>query len=253
MADPVTGAATPDRPLQATVLDVVLPVLDEEAVLDASVRALHRHLETMAVPFRITIVDNGSTDTTARIASALAGEFERVRALHTSQRGKGHAIALGWSTSDADVLAFMDVDLSVDLDDLTPLVAPLLTDSSSTDAADLCIGSRYLDGAEVTRGWRRTLISRGYRRLVRLCLGATVTDPPCGFKAIRRTTASELLPLVQDTAWFFDTELVVLAQRGGHRIREIPVTWHEGTDSRVAVVHVALADLAGIIRLRRRS
>jgi len=137
-----------------------------------------------------------------------------------------------------------DVDLSTDLNALLPLVAPLLSGHS-----DLAIGTRLARGARVVRGPRRELISRCYNVLLRVTLGAGFSDAQCGFKAIRADQAALLLPLTRDTGWFFDSELLVLAERAGLRIHEVPVDWIDDPDSRVNLIGTALADLRGIIRL----
>ena len=198
-------------------------------------------------PFRarITIADNGSTDATWAIADRLARELPEVRAVHMELPGRGRALRDIWSKSEADVLAYMDVDLSTDLNALLPLVAPLLSGHS-----DVAIGTRLARGARVIRGPKRELISRGYNLLLRTLMGARFSDAQCGFKAIRRDQARALLPLTRDTGWFFDTELLVLAERAGLRIHEVPVDWIDDLDSRVDIIATALADLRGMARLR---
>jgi len=193
---------------------------------------------------RVTIADNGSTDATWAIASQLARELPVVRAIHMELPGRGRALRAIWSESDAEVLAYMDVDLSTDLNALLPLVAPLLSGHS-----DLAIGTRLARGSRVIRGPKRELISRGYNMLLRTLMGARFSDAQCGFKAIRCDQARALLPLTQDTGWFFDTELLVLAERAGLRIHEIPVDWVDDLDSRVDIIATALADLRGMARL----
>jgi len=226
-------------------VDIVVPVRNEERDLAPSVRRLAGYLRD-SFPFsaRITIADNGSTDATWAIASRLARELPEVRAIHMEQPGRGRALQAIWSQSDAEVLAYMDVDLSTDLNALLPLVAPLLSGHS-----DLAIGTRLARGARVIRGPKRELISRGYNLLLRTLMGARFSDAQCGFKAIRRDQAQVLLPLTQDTGWFFDTELLVLAERAGLRIHEIPVDWIDDLDSRVDIIATALADLRGMARL----
>jgi putative flippase GtrA len=234
-------------PTDPAVLDVVIPVYNEETDLERCVRRLHAHLSgTFPYPFRITIADNASTDATLHIASALARELPGVRAAHVDQKGRGRALAAVWSASGAPVLAYMDVDLSTDLAALLPLVAPLISGHS-----DLAIGTRLSPGARVVRGAKREIISRSYNLLLRGTLAARFSDAQCGFKAIRKDVAARLLPLVQDTGWFFDTELLVLAERAGLRIHEVPVDWVDDPDSRVDIVATALADLRGIVRLGR--
>ncbi len=218
---------------------------NEERDLAPSVRRLHAYLRDR-FPFtaRITIADNGSTDGTWVEALTLESELSLVRAVHLDQPGRGRALRAIWSASDADVLAYMDVDLSTDLNALLPLVAPLLSGHS-----DVAIGTRLAPGARVIRGPRREIISRCYNLLLHATLQVGFSDAQCGFKAIRADKARVLLPLTEDSGWFFDTELLVLAERAGLRIHEIPVDWIDDTDSRVDVVATALADLRGIARL----
>ncbi len=237
-------AAEPAVPAQP-VLDVVVPVYNERVDLEPCLRRLHAHLAaTFPYPFRITVADNASTDGTLAVARRLAGELPGVAVLHLDAKGRGRALRAAWSASPAPVLAYLDVDLSTDLAALLPLVAPLISGHS-----DLAIGSRLSRGARVVRGAKRELISRGYNLLLRGTLAVRFSDAQCGFKAIRADKARVLLPLTEDSGWFFDTELLVLAERAGLRIHEIPVDWIDDTDSRVDVVATALADLRGIARL----
>src|SRR6201996_2516208 len=239
------GPDVADRAVFTPQVDIVVPVKDEERDLAPSVRRLCAFLRD-EFPFsaRITIADNGSTDRTWAVATALSRELPAVTAVHMDQPGRGRALRAIWSGSDAAVLAYMDVDLSTDLNALLPLVAPLLSGHS-----DVAIGTRLARGSRVVRGPRREVISRGYNLLLRASLGAEFSDAQCGFKAIRRDQARALLPLTEDTGWFFDTELLVLAERAGLRIHEVPVDWIDDTDSRVDIVATALADLRGMARL----
>ncbi|WP_189210756.1 bifunctional glycosyltransferase family 2/GtrA family protein [Actinokineospora fastidiosa] len=231
----------------APVLDVVVPVHNEEADLERCVRGLHDHLrDHFPYTFRVTIADNASTDGTAAIARALADELPGVTAVRLDEKGRGRALHTAWLASDAAVLAYMDVDLSTDLAALSPLVAPLISGHS-----DIAIGSRLARGARVVRGPKRELISRAYNLILRGTLAARFSDAQCGFKAIRADVAAALLPHVADPGWFFDTELLVLAQRSGLRIHEVPVDWIDDPDSRVDILATALADLRGIARLGR--
>ncbi len=255
-ADPARMAATlPTRtaarapiavaPGGPPVVDVVIPVHDEERDLVPSVRRLHRFLEgEFPLPARITIVDNASTDATWPLARMLAGDLAGVRAIRLEQKGRGRALRAAWEGSDAPVLAYMDVDLSTDLAGLLPLVAPLVSGHS-----DVAIGSRRARGARTVRGPKRELLSRGYNALLRTTLRTRFSDAQCGFKAIRAEAARELLPRVQDQAWFFDTELLVLAERAGMRIHEVPVDWVDDPDSRVDIRRTVLDDLRGIVRI----
>ncbi|MFI2713659.1 glycosyltransferase [Micromonospora sp. NPDC018662] len=245
---PEPRAAVRARPTaEGAVLDVVVPVYNEEVDLGPCVRRLHAHLTThFPYPFRITVADNASSDGTRAVAEALAAELPEVGVLHLAEKGRGRALRAAWSASPAPVLAYLDVDLSTDLAALLPLVAPLLSGHS-----DLAIGTRLARTSRVVRGTKREVISRGYNLLLRGTLAVRFSDAQCGFKAIRADVAAELLPLVQDTGWFFDTELLVLAQRAGLRIHEVPVDWVDDPDSRVDIVATALADLRGIGRLAR--
>ncbi len=237
---PMGGAGR--RP--ATALDVVIPVHNEETDLAGSVTRLHETLTRLPYTFTITIADNASTDGTCLVAHRLAHELDEVEVVFLPEKGRGRALKQVWSTSGSQVLAYMDVDLSTDLNALLPLVAPLLSGHS-----DLAIGSRLTRGSRTTRGPKREVISRGYNLLLRGTLRAQFSDAQCGFKAIRADVAHELLPLVEDTGWFFDTELLVLAERAGLRIHEVPVDWVDDPDSRVDVWRTARDDLRGIARL----
>ncbi|BBY31154.1 bifunctional glycosyltransferase family 2/GtrA family protein [Mycolicibacterium sediminis] len=229
------------------VLDVVIPVYNEEATLAESVHRLHRHLhETFPYEVRITIADNASIDGTPRVAAELAADLDGVRVVRLEQKGRGRALHDAWLHSDAEVLAYMDVDLSTDLTGLAPLVAPLISGHS-----DLAIGTRLGRGSRVVRGAKREIISRCYNLILRSTLSAGFSDAQCGFKAIRADVARELVPHVSDTGWFFDTELLVLAERSGLRIHEVPVDWVDDPDSRVDIVSTAAADLRGVGRLLR--
>ena len=228
-------------------VDVTIPVYNEETDLEASVRRLHAYLSA-ALPFsfRITVADNASTDNTWTIARSLERQLPGVVAVHLEEKGRGRALRHVWSTSDATVLAYMDVDLSTDLAAVLPLVAPLVSGHS-----DMAIGTRLATGSRVVRGTKREVISRCYNFLLRTTLAARFSDAQCGFKAIRADRARALLPLVKDTGWFFDTELLFLAERAGMRIHEVPVDWIDDPDSRVDILATAVADLRGVARLVR--
>ncbi|MEA2311472.1 MAG: hypothetical protein QOE28_1440 [Solirubrobacteraceae bacterium] len=244
-----TLLASVDRHRPATSapqVEVVIPVFNEEDALERSVRRLHRYLsDEFPFSWRIVVADNASTDATPAIAERLAGSLPGVSVLRLERKGRGRALRAAWSASGADVVAYMDVDLSTDLRGLLPLVAPLLSGHS-----DLAIGTRLARGARVVRGPKRELISRGYNRILHTVLRARFSDAQCGFKAARTAALrGGLLDGVRDDGWFFDTELLVLAQRRGLRIHEVPVDWIDDPDSRVAIVPTALDDLRGVARL----
>jgi glycosyltransferase involved in cell wall biosynthesis len=234
------------RPVTAgPTVDVVVPVHNEQGALERSIRSLHRYLGS-EFPFdwRIVIADNASTDATPAVAAALAAELAGVEVLRIGRKGRGRALREAWLRSDARIVCYMDVDLSTDLRGLLPLVAPLVSGHS-----DVAIGTRLAPGARVVRGRKRELISRAYNKLLHATLAARFSDAQCGFKAMRTDVARRLLPDVKDDAWFFDTEVLMLAQREGLRIHEVPVDWVDDPDSRVDIVRTALDDLHGIVRL----
>ena len=232
----------------ATSVEIVLPVLNEENDLPKSTETLHRYLSLnlSAYDWRVLIADNGSTDSTLEIARALSQQHSRVGYLRLEQRGRGRALKRAWTESAADILAYMDVDLSTDLGGIRPLL-----DAIDNQGYDLAAASRLKKGASVIRRPpHREFISRGYSLLVRTMFLTGMQDFQCGFKAVSRRAAHDLLPLVQDTGWFFDTELLLLALKNGWRVKELPVKWTDDPDSRVRIVSTAYRDLEGLLRLR---
>jgi len=225
-------------------VEIVVPVYNEERALAASIHRLHRFLDSLPLSCQITIADNASTDLTPEIARTLAAELDHVRVLRLEQKGRGRALRAAWSASRARVVAYMDVDLSTDLRGLLPLLAPVLSGHS-----EVAIGSRLARGSRVARGRKRELISRTYNHILHVALRARFSDAQCGFKAVRADVLPELLGAVRDQAWFFDTELLIAAQRRGMRIHELPVDWVDDPDSRVDIVSTAVADLRGVARL----
>lgn len=236
---------TSQHPVPVPALDVVVPVYNEQATLETSIRHLHAYLtDAVRYGWRITIADNASTDHTPALADALAAELPQVVAVHLPLKGRGRALKQVWGSSPAEVLVYLDEDLSTDLAALPPLVAPLLSGHS-----DLAIGTRLGRTSRVTRGGKREFISRSYNLLLRRTMSVGFSDAQCGFKAIRRDVAQRLLPLVEDDGWFFDTELLILAERAGLRIHEIPVDWVDDPDSSVDIVRTAADDLKGMLRV----
>ncbi len=228
------------------LVEITIPVYNEQASLEAGVRRLHGFLTSSGFPyeFRIVVADNASDDATPAIGRRLGEEIPAVAYRRLERKGRGRALRRVWAESDADVLCYMDADLSTGLEALLPLVAPLISGHS-----DLAIGTRLARGARVVRGPKRELISRAYNRILHLTLRTRFSDAQCGFKAGRAEAIQALLPAVEDEAWFFDTELLTLAERGGLRIHEVPVDWVDDPDSSVAIVPTAVADLRGIARL----
>ena len=233
-------------PYRQVSVEVVVPVYDEQEALPKSIPALCAYLETY-LPYRwsVVIADNASTDDTLAVAEGLAAAHPRVSVLHLKEKGRGRALKAAWMASEADVVAYMDVDLSTNLRSFLPLVAPLASGHS-----DLSVGSRLLKGAMVTRRWKREAISRCYNLLVKALFGNRFSDAQCGFKAIKGGVAKALLPQVEDNEWFFDTELLLLAEGQGLRIYEVPVDWVEDLDSRVDIASTAAKDVKGLLRVR---
>jgi putative flippase GtrA len=236
---------SPDRSDDGPALEVVVPVYNEQGTLERSIRMLHHFLSTRVEDrWVITVADNASTDDTPALADRLAAELPGVQALHLDEKGRGRALKRAWLGSEAAVVAYLDVDLSTDLRALPPLVAPLLSGHS-----DVAIGTRLAPSSRVVRGPKREFISRSYNFLLHRALGVTFTDAQCGFKAMRREVAQSVLPYVEDTGWFFDTELLVIAERAGLRIHEVPVDWVDDEESSVDIAHTAMDDLKGMLRV----
>ena len=231
-----------------TSLDIVIPVLNEEAALALSVGRLRDFLSDRMSGYRwrVVVADNGSTDATPEIGRRLSAEDDRVAYIRIEQRGRGRALDRAWRESGADIVAYMDVDLSTGLGALPALVGEV-----RSGRCDVAVGSRLRPGSRVIgRSPLRELTSRGYSALFRLMFLTGFRDAQCGFKAASRRVADEVVPLVLDRGWFFDTEMLILAEKNGYRVREIPVTWTDDPDSRVRIVATAWADLKGLLRLR---
>ena len=236
-----------DTATAVPVLDVTIPVYNEERDLEECLRRLHAYLRgTFPHSFRITVADNASTDGTLKAAERVSRELREVTVVHLEEKGRGNALRKVWLASPSPVLAYMDVDLSTDLAAVGPLLAPLLSGHS-----DLAIGTRLTRNSRVVRGPKREFISRSYNFMLQSLMGAHFSDAQCGFKAIRADIAQQILPHTVDTAWFFDTELLVLAERCGLRVHEVPVDWTDDPNSSVDIVQTALADVRGMTRLSK--
>lgn len=230
-----------------TTLDVVLPVFNEEHVLERSVRALHSFLtDHVLYEWRIVIADNGSRDRTFEIARGLEATLANVVARHIPEAGRGRALTNAWLNSEADVLSYMDIDLSTDLEAL-----PRLLSAVADRGYDIAAGTRLGPGTHTVRSLKREVLSRGFVLLTNLLFRTHLRDTQCGFKAIRAECARRLLPHVRDTGWFWDTELLLLAAKGGWRIAFVPVRWVEDKDTRVRVASTVWRDLKGLLRMRR--
>ena len=229
-------------------LDVVIPVLNEERALADSVNALAAFLSNNLNDYEwaVVVADNGSTDATPSICQSLSEQDSRVRHVRLEQKGRGRALKRAWAESDADIVAYMDVDLSTDLSALPQTIAAV-----DHEGYDIAIGSRLTRGARVIgRSFKRELISRSYSLIFRAMFLAGFQDAQCGFKAVSRRAADDVAPLVVDNGWFFDTEMLLIAETNGYRIKEIPVKWTDDPDSRVKIISTAWEDIKGLLRLR---
>jgi glycosyltransferase involved in cell wall biosynthesis len=236
------------RQESAVTVDVVIPVLNEAHVLEQSVGTVRQFLgQCLTHRWRVVIVDNGSTDGTDRVAARLKMQFADVEFLQLPQRGRGRALRYAWMQSKADVVSYMDVDLSTSLQHL-----PQLIDAIIHEGYDIALGSRLLEGSQTRRSIRREVISRCYNIFLKSVLFTSFSDAQCGFKAVSRKVADHIVPQIEDQTWFFDTELLVLAEKQGYRIKDIPVVWNEDDDSRVKIVSTAWDDIKGVLRLRRQ-
>ncbi|MDI7276991.1 MAG: glycosyltransferase family 2 protein [Anaerolineae bacterium] len=231
----------------STLVDVVIPVYNEEEALEPSIATLSAFLEANCpYRWRIVIADNASTDRTPEVGRRLAERSERVDYVRLEQKGRGRALRYAWSHSPADVLSYMDVDLSTDLSCFLPLIEPL-----AHGRYGVAIGSRLAPGAKVRRGLKREVISRIYNLMIRILFPRKrFSDAQCGFKAITQSAARELLPLVKDQAWFFDSELLLKAEARGYRIHEVPVKWVDDPGTSVRIAKTAWEDIKGLVRVR---
>ena len=230
-------------------VDIVIPVLNEAAALPKSVASLHAFLsQNLPSPWRIVIADNGSDDATPQVGQALTQQYKQVSYLRLEQRGRGRALRRAWLESDADIVSYMDVDLSTDLQAFPRLVQAL------QEGYHVVVGSRLIPSAEVhLRTLKRELISRSYNLLIKVMFRTHFHDAQCGFKALTRAAAQALVPHVADQGWFFDSELLIIAEKRGFRIKEVPVAWTDDPDTRVKVMSTAWRDLKGLLRLKIRG
>jgi len=240
------GNSSGNLPSNGLRVDVVIPVLNEAHVLERSIRTLWNFLRNNFVyRWRIVIADNGSTDGTFEIARHLSEQLDGVTCIHIDERGRGRALRKAWTASDADIVSYMDVDLSTELTAL-----PRMVDALAVEGYDVAVGSRLARGSKIKRCIKREIISRMYNAFLKALLFTKFSDAQCGFKALTRNVVDNVVPQIKDQAWFFDTELLVLAEKQGYRIKDIPVTWVEDSDSRVKIIQTAWEDIKGVFRLR---
>ena len=228
-------------------LDAVIPVYNEERDLERSVNKLRQFLlDHVNYDWRIVVADNASRDRTLEISQQLSKQYPgQVTYVHLDQKGRGRALRRAWTESDADIVSYMDVDLSTDLSAFSPLI-----DSLINSEYDVAIGSRLKKGSQVTRGLKREFISRTYNLIIKLMFWHHFSDAQCGFKAVTRRAVRDIVPLIRDQAWFFDSELLLLAERMGYKVYEVPVKWADDPDSRVKIASTAWEDIKGLFRVR---
>lgn len=235
-------------PGRKPTVDIMIPVLNEAHVLEQSVNTLRAFCaQNLPYQWRVVVVDNGSTDGTREVAQRLMQQFPTEVGLVTLDvRGRGRALRKAWGESTADVCAYMDVDLSTELEALRKIVDPILAGQ-----ADVATGSRLHKGrSQVTRSLKRYVLSKTYNIMVRQILHTRVRDHQCGFKAASRRVIQHVVPQIKDQTWFFDTELLVLSEKQGYKLAEVPVRWLEDPDSRVKIAKTAFDDIKGILRVR---
>ncbi len=228
-------------------VEVVIPVLNEVHVLEKSVGTIRQFLQSeFPYPARVLIADNGSTDGTGDVARELEQRYEDVKHLGLTLAGRGRALREAWTHSDADILVYTDVDISTEL-----AASVKLCRAIHEGGYDIAVGSRLMKESDVTRGIKRETISRIYNLLIKAVLFTRFSDAQCGFKAVSRRVVEEIVPQIQDQSWFFDTELLVLAEKQGWRIKDVPVRWVDDEDSRVKIISTGWEDIKGVLRLRR--
>ena len=232
-------------------VDLVIPCYNEERVLAESVAKLGAWCAAnlAAYRWRIVVADNASTDGTLAVAQRLASEDpDGVGYIHLDRKGRGRALTRAWLESNADAMCYMDVDLSTDVDMITPLLDGVLD-----EGYDVAYGSRVSHGSDIERSLKREINSRGYILLIKALFWTKFADAQCGFKAIRREAARALLPHVRDGEWFWDTELLVLAEKSGYRLKEVPVRWTEDPDTRVKFPQDIIKMASQLLKLRFRK
>ena len=229
----------------ATV-DIIIPVYNEEEVLPRKIATLTEFFENNLPnnPWQVTIADNASTDSTQAVSEMLARQHPDVNYLRIPQNGRGRALRTAWLDSHADIVSYMDADLSTDLSHFPQLIAALESGSN------IAVGSRLSKESQVVRGFKREFISRGYNLLINSMFFIGLPDAQCGFKALTRATAEAIVPSIKNNNWFFDTELLVIAAKRGFKISSVPVKWVDDPTSTVNVVSTAKEDVKGLFRLR---
>lgn len=231
-----------------TTVEVVIPVYNEERALPESIPTLRDFLASDAFPYdwRILIADNASIDNTPEVGRKLESENEgNVKYVRIERKGRGFALKQVWADSPMDIVSYMDVDLSTGIE-----AFPALIRAIAEEGYDVAIGSRLAKGADVTRSLKRRVLTFGYNTMIKGMFLTRFSDAQCGFKAVRADVARDLIPQIEDNNWFFDTELLILAEKAGYRVKDVPVKWIEDTDTRVKIAATVSEDVRGLLRMR---
>ncbi len=228
-------------------VELTLPVYNEEHVLLESVDTIiNTFKDKMKYPYQVVIADNGSTDRTPEIARELARQHENVSYISLTRKGRGHALISAWDASQAEIVSYMDIDLSTDLEHYPELI------DSVANGYDMATGVRLHRESQVKRSFKRNVTSKCYASLLRFFLGFRVVDAQCGFKAVKRNAYQKLIPSVKDREWFFDTEILFHAQKDRMKVKELPVKWVEDQQTKVKVILVSLGYIFKTIQLKMK-
>tara|TARA_B100000029_G_scaffold385259_2_gene380909 strand:+ start:756 stop:1499 length:744 start_codon:yes stop_codon:yes gene_type:complete len=230
--------------MTATV-DIIIPVYNEEEVLPRTIVTLTEYLRgNLSNPWRIVIADNASTDSTRAVSEMLCKRHSGVHYLHLTQKGRGRALRTAWLDSRADIVSYMDADLSTDLSHFPQLIQAIESGNH------IAVGSRLSKASQVQRGFKREFISRSYNLLINSMFFTGLPDAQCGFKALTRAAAEAIVPSIKNNNWFFDTEMLIIAAKRGYNIASVPVKWDDDPTSTVNVMSTAMEDIKGLLRLR---
>jgi glycosyltransferase involved in cell wall biosynthesis len=232
-----------------TRVDVFIPVYNEEEALPQTMPQLREFLAGPDFPYdwKIVITDNASTDATPAVSRKLTedypGEIDYVR---IERKGRGYALKQVWPASEADIVSYMDVDLSTGIE-----AFPKLIKAIAEDGYDLATGSRLMRKSKVTRSLKRRVLTFGYNTMIKGLFWTRFSDAQCGFKAVSREVARKVVPMIENNNWFWDTELLILAEKMGYRIKDVPVRWVEDTTTTVKIGGTVMEDVKGLIRMSR--
>lgn len=232
-----------------TRVDVFIPVYNEERALPQTMPELHAFLNGPDFPYdwKIVITDNASIDDTPAVSRKLAEEYPgQIEYVRIERKGRGYALKQVWPASDADIVSYMDVDLSTGLE-----AFPALIKAIAEDGYDVSTGSRLMRGSQVTRSLKRRVLTLGYNTMIKGLMWTRFSDAQCGFKAVSQEVARKVVPMIENNNWFWDTELLILSEKMGYKIKDVPVRWVEDTDTRVKIGGTVMEDVKGLIRMRR--